>query len=437
MAPSLAYISFDVVPAPKGAAVHIEAFVRAIAQRFGSIQLVTVSPDADCHAMGDRWPGVHHLQLPARGKTLLERVLYFRRQLQAWLAQDAPSFDIIHFRSIYEGFPLVQASPPQTQFIFEVNGLPSIELKYRYPKVADDWELMIKLRSQEQYCLEAAHQILTPSPVTARHLQQRGIPASKIQVIPNGVHLDRFTYQAPRLDPNLDPLNLLYCGTLSPWQGVGQAVDALHLYRRDYPATLTIIGPGKPSQIKTLEKLAEKLDISESLQILPPVSQTELVQHLHRADAILAPLMPNDRNCIQGCCPLKVLEGMASGTPVITSRLAVVESLGEHETQFLTVRPGSAKSIKDALVRLRAEPQLRSRLSTGGRSRIETAFTWEQAGRSLIAAYEQRLTSQPSNSASKPSQSKPSHSKPSQPEQSKAQRDRAGLSPSHAENQTH
>ena len=42
--PAHAYISFDLAPAPKGAAVHIEAFTRALGQAFGGIDLVTIAP---------------------------------------------------------------------------------------------------------------------------------------------------------------------------------------------------------------------------------------------------------------------------------------------------------------------------------------------------------------------------------------------------------
>ena len=55
---------------------------------------------------------------------------------------------MVQFRSIFEGLPLLRLKP-RPRLIFEVNGLPSIELKYRYPKVVDDRELMRKLVAQE------------------------------------------------------------------------------------------------------------------------------------------------------------------------------------------------------------------------------------------------------------------------------------------------
>jgi glycosyltransferase involved in cell wall biosynthesis len=91
---------------------------------------------------------------------------------------------------------------------------------------------------------------------------------------------------------------------------------------------------------------------------------------------------------VQGCCPLKALEGMASGTPVIATDLPVVRELGCDGEHFLLVRPGSVDHIAETLLRLRSDPQLAQRISQQARRRIEENYTWERAGESLIACYE-------------------------------------------------
>jgi len=71
------------------------------------------------------------------------------------------------------------------------------------------------------------------------------------------------------------------------------------------------------------------------------VSQLELAGQLANCQAVLAPLVWNDRNVVQGCCPLKVLEGMAAGRPVITSDLEVVRQLGSRDEHLLMTKAGS------------------------------------------------------------------------------------------------
>lgn len=386
--PKIAYISFDTVPAPKGAAIHITAFSLALAAAFGDIQLVTVSPTAESRDFFELYPQVMQTTIPALGDNLIERILHFRRLLWSWLQNRR--FEVVHIRSIYEG--LVIALNKQQycdRLIFEVNGLPSIELKYRYPAVADDRELLHKLHTQEQICLEAADLIVTPSGITGEYLQSRGIPADKIRVIPNGVDLDVFTdyldnsYRPPQ--PEMS--QMLYFGTLSPWQGVNLAVEALGLINRDFPACLTVIGQAKDYQINALKHLARKLEVADKLIILEPMSQTQLVEHIHASDVILAPLTPNDRNLVQGCCPLKVLEGMASGIPVIASDLPVVRELGGDGVDFLLVKSGSGKAIKDAVLQLRGDRELSTQLAANARRRIEEHYTWKLASEALTAAY--------------------------------------------------
>ena len=382
----IAYISFDVVPAPKGAAIHIAAFSQALAAAFGDIELVTVSPTAELIDKDEIFPQVQQTMLPAVGRNLISRVLYFQTLLRGWLQNR--QFTAIHIRSIYEGFVIgLNKNKYCEQLIFEVNGLPSIELKYRYPGVAEDRELLHKLQTQEQICLTAADLIITPSYVTAAYLQSRDIPAAKIQVIPNGVDLDVFTYNhAGEMD---SCLKMIYFGTLSPWQGVNLAIEALELVNKDVPADLTVIGQARNDQIKKLKQLALKLGMADKLTILEPTSQTQLVEHIHAADMILAPLSPSDRNLVQGCCPLKILEGMATGVPVIASDLPVVRELGEDSEHFLLVKPGSAKAIKDAVLRLHNEPELATKLAKNARQRVEENYTWKLAGAALTAAYAQ------------------------------------------------
>ncbi len=382
----IAYISFDIVPSPKGAAIHIAAFSQALASWYGDMELVTVSPTVNIDA-DNIYPQIKNVMLPALGETLIHRVLYFRQQLLYWL--QGRKFEVIHIRSIYEGFPIALNKSKYCDYlVFEVNGLPSIELKYRYPSVVEDRELLHKLISQEQICLQAADLIIAPSSITKEFLKTRGIPESKIKVIPNGVDLNIFTFLNPTsYSPIPTPsFHMLYFGTLSPWQGVNLAIEALALLNRDIPAKLTIIGQGREYQVKALKRLAAKLEILENINILEARSQTDLVASIHTANAILAPLMPNDRNLIQGCCPLKILEGMATGIPVIASDLPVVRELGLNNEHFLLVKPGSAKAIKDAVLILQ-DSELVNQLAINARQHIEEYYTWSQAGEALINAY--------------------------------------------------
>jgi glycosyltransferase involved in cell wall biosynthesis len=379
----IAYVSFDTVPAPKGAATHIEAFARILAAEFGGLELVTVASGAEVTTSAERWPLVMHTELPALGESLIDRVLCFRRFLAQWLR--GRRFEAIQFRSIFEGLPLLELAG-ETQLVFEVNGLPSIELKYRYPGMEDDRELMRKIVSQERACLEAASAVVTPSRVTANYLAtERGVPADKIQVVPNGV--DHRIFMPERAAPS-PVFRMIYFGTLAPWQGVELGIRALAQVRAQLAATLTIIGSGSRWERNGLMSLAAKLGVGEAVSFLPAIPQAELAKHVCGADAVIAPLTLNDRNVVQGCCPLKVLEGMATGVPVITSDLAVVRELGCDGEHFVLVKPGSVDQIAQAALRLAEDQELSARIGEQARRHVVDRFTWETAGRELVSVYD-------------------------------------------------
>jgi len=398
-------LSFDRFPSPKGAATHIDAFVRALGREFGNVRLITIPPieqEAASQTEYQTADGVLHCPLPATGASLFERVLFYRAQVWNWWKREFASRGtrprVAHVRSIFEGYPIARNKSQYCEsLVYEVNGLPSIELKYHYPAVADDRELLTKLRVQEQACLMAADRIITVSHVNRRHLESRGVDPRKVTVIPNGVDLKKFPWRSPgqqRMIPDVETsqeMRMLYVGTLSPWQGVQQAIEALALYRRDSPARLTIAGPVRNHERKAVEKAAWRLQVLDSIELTGPVPRSELPGLYHASDVVLAPLTRNDRNCDQGCCPLKVLETLACGTPLIASDLEVVRELCRNEQHALLVRAGSGKAIKDAMLRLRDDRSLGEQLSRAGRDHVECHSGWEVAQESLLRVYRELM----------------------------------------------
>src|SRR5260370_24183015 len=225
----------------------------------------------------------------------------------------------------------------------------------------DDRELMRKLLAQEQRCLETADLIVTPSGVTQRYLiSARGAQAQKLRVIPNGVDTEMFRPGVRAGDA--DDLRMIYFGTLSSWQGVELGIRALAQIRSEIPASLMIVGTVIGRERDALMQLARKLGVAAHVTILPAIPQNELAECLRAADAMLAPLTLNDRNLVQGCCPLKILEGMSAGVPVIASDLQVVRELGCDGEHFLLVKPGSVDQIAHAALRLARDPEFASKI---------------------------------------------------------------------------
>lgn len=396
MSSNLLYVSFDLVPAPKGASIHIEQFCNALANEFGSLLLVTIEMNSSSHSVSLE-NGIEHVRLPAAGKNLLDRVNHFRRYLELWWGERY--CEIAHFRSPFEGLWLAQQKGKKIgALIFEVNGLPSIELKYRYPQIADDSVFLEKLIRQEDFCLAAADLIITPSEITLRYLQSRGVDLAKIKVIPNGVDLNVFKFSSLSSLHSETKCRMLYFGTLSAWQGVEMAVSLLADSGQERELELTVIGSGKPQQIEDLQRLAGKMGVEDRLRIVPTCTQRELVAHLHSSHLVLAPLSANDRNLKQGCCPFKIIEAMAAGRPVLSTSLPVVQEIAGDEPCIFTAKAGSLGSLRECLNEVLSSPERTIEYTRRARRRIEERYDLERTTRSLTESYESLLNTRLSKS---------------------------------------
>jgi glycosyltransferase involved in cell wall biosynthesis len=386
-APRLLYTSFDEVPSAKGASTHIEAFAEGLGAQFGGVVLATPGP-ADVPPRPFA-PGVQQVVLGCPDDDVLGRALTFRAKLLALVGEQA--FDLIHFRSIFEGYALARHKEQiGARLLYEVNGFPSIELKYTYPRLRGDERLRAKLVHQECVCLTAADRIVTVSRLSRAFIAERGIAPDKVAVVPNGVDPSLFAYHEPPV-PDAGPLRLLYVGTLSTWQGVEVLLAAVRRVQAVRPVELRLIGPTPRGRRAVVERLARRLGLEGAVFLAGSCERRQLVAELHRAHAAVVPLLPVDRNLLQGCCPLKMLEALAAGCPVIASDLPVVREIATPEAHFVPVEAGRTESLAAAILRLDAEPELGRRLARQARAHVLASLTWEHANRRLHDLYLQLL----------------------------------------------
>jgi glycosyltransferase involved in cell wall biosynthesis len=298
-----------------------------------------------------------------------------------------PSYDVCHFRSIWCGLPMVQAKARLGyKTLFEVNGLPSIELKYHYPALRGS-PLLDKFKEQEIATLALADAIICPSAVTRAYIASLGIPREKITVIPNGVDTKLFAPQPPN-PPGPSP-TLLYIGTLADWQGLDLLVEALPIILAQSAVKLLIVGKGRGRQYKDLQKRIRKLGLEGHVSIEPAVPHHQVPALIAQADVCVAPLTYNDRNVTQGCCPIKIIEYMACARPIVTANLPVVRELVREGTDALLFTPDDPADLARCVLAILADPSLAKRLADSAATRARSKFSWREAQKRLVKVYEQ------------------------------------------------
>lgn len=211
-----------------------------------------------------------------------------------------------------------------------------------------------------------------------------GAPPARTEVIYGGADPRRFAPQ-----PGGDRDGVLFVGRLTPHKGVDRLIRALPAR-----AGLRIAGSGghdpRPPE-RDYPDLLRRLAEGRDVRFLGPASEEDL-PGLYRRAAVLA--MPSvDRTCYGRPVPvsellgLTALEAMASGTPVVASRIGgLAEVVVDGETGFL-VEPGDLAALHDRLALLVSDRRLAARLGANARDLVVRRFTWRACAERCLAAY--------------------------------------------------
>ena len=143
---------------------------------------------------------------------------------------------------------------------------------------------------------------------------------------------------------------------------------------RDLEWTLEIVGDGP--RVEGLRDQAQKLKIAERVNFPGWQSREQLPQTYQQANLFVYPSrhegMPN-----------AVLEAMASGLPVLASRIAGNEELVTEEAGLL-VPTEDVQALKSALVQLIPDASARERMGAAARKRVEAQYSWRKVARAYL-----------------------------------------------------
>jgi glycosyltransferase involved in cell wall biosynthesis len=370
------YASFDRFPSRKGSAVHIDRFARTLFQRAGGGLLYVLGGDG--LPPYQREGEVEVVRYSRANENYLERALGFSARLEALLDAEGASIRLAHFRDPWTGMAVAERDLVR---VYEVNGLPSVELPYLHPRIPPG--TLERIAEVEQRCLDAADAVVVPSPVIAAALRRRGVAPDRLHVIPNGADLPAAT---PR-PPDAPDRYLLYFGALQPWQGLDTALRALARLSDLDDLHLVVCASVHRRKAKPYRKLAARLEVADRVHWRFALPEHELAPWREHALASLAPLRDCARNVAQGCAPLKVLESMASGVPVLASDLPVVRELMDDGGQGLLVPPDRPGELARAVRTLLDFPERSTAMGAAGRARVEERFTWSAALAALDDLY--------------------------------------------------
>jgi phosphatidylinositol alpha-mannosyltransferase len=200
-------------------------------------------------------------------------------------------------------------------------------------------------------------------------------------VIPNGIDLDEFNPEVPKIKKYLDgKINILFLGRIEERKGLIYLLRSLKvLNRRHDNLRLIVVGEGPLKKYCQKWALKNKLD---NVVFEKPVSQKEVPSYYRTADIYCSPAIYGESFGIV------LIESMAVGTPVVAFANKGYAGVLENTKggRFLA-RPKDHRTLADKLEMLINNPELRKEMGEWGKKEAEK-YSWPKIVDQVLAFYD-------------------------------------------------
>lgn len=274
-----------------------------------------------------------------------------------WLANDLGRRGVTHLHAHFVH------SPGSVAFFARLAGGPPFSVTAHAKDLYTTLPRNLRIRGH------AADFLVTCTAANARYLREllNGDAAQRIHVLHHGVDLQRFVPIR-----SIVPGRILSVGRLVPKKGFAELIAALHLLsRQDQGFDAEIFGGG-PLHDELLQQ-AQADGLAERIRFHGARTQDSIIRAYRRAAIfVLAPVI-TDRGDRDGI-PNVLVEAMASGVPVVSTRISGIPELITDGADGLLVEPHDPAALALAMARVLTDPDFAGRLSRAGRRKVERLF---------------------------------------------------------------
>jgi glycosyltransferase involved in cell wall biosynthesis len=236
--------------------------------------------------------------------------------------------------------------------------------------------------------IEAAAVPVTISGYNVEWLVRHATPAarSRLRVVHCGVDVRTLAFRAEGREPG----SILAVGRLDPIKGFEVLVDAIaELRRRGRPVRCRVVGEGPTGP--ALRARIARHGLSDAVELVGALPQGAVRELLHASSVFALPCVVAETGNRDGI-PVALMEAMAAGTPVVSTRVSGIPELVEDGADGLLVPERDPLALAAALERLLDDPHLASRLAVAARAKIERQFDASAEARKLMGLFTHAIT---------------------------------------------
>lgn len=373
--------------------IHIAEIQRAFRLRGHEVRevaLVEAGAEAKADESGGEARGLAglasrlagRLPLPAREAMELAYNAVAYRRLSRAIRELQPDF--VYERYAANTFAgLAAARRHGVPFVLEVNSPLALEKA----KHGGLFFRGLTRRIERRLC-SGADVTIAVTGVLARILEEEGVPAGKVVVMPNGVRREFGTNgdgaafrRGLGIPPDVPVAG--FVGWFRSWHGLERLVEAAATPAWQAARIHLVLAGDGPAMPALREMREASPDLMERVILCGPVPRGEIESALASFDVAVQPAVT------PYACPMKILEYMAAGKAIVAPSSANVKELLTHGETALLISEGpggsenpSAEDLGDAVLALVRDPQLRARLGEAARASLfERGYLWEDNAR--------------------------------------------------------
>ncbi|MGP4094230.1 glycosyltransferase family 4 protein [Nonomuraea sp. KM90] len=275
-----------------------------------------------------------------------------------------------------------------TPFVYEVRGFLEETWASRDP-IRIGSQRHVLQRDREAFLMREADAVVTLAETMATEIVERGVPREKIHLAPNAVddsllsvHYDGASFRH-RYGIADGEIVVGSVSSIVAYEGFATLLRAAALLRDDRtPVRVLIVGDG--TERDNLLALVDELGLKDA--VLPGrVGPDEALQAQDAIDIFACPR--EDLRVCRLVTPLKPVEAMALGKPVVLSDLPALSELVGSDGAGLLVPPGDPGELAKAIAGLREDPARRAEMGEAGRAEVAAKRTWSRVAETYQALY--------------------------------------------------